>query len=342
MQDRQIGQRFRKELPMKAFVTGATGFMGVTLVQELVAAGWEVVALQRPTSDISELRKLGVALAIGDVTDADSLAAACPSRVDAIFHTAGSVGFHGAEDDRTQHHVNVHGTENMVRLALRIKAGRFIHTSSVLTFDYSGGRRISETTPLTGDSSRFTYIRTKRLGELAVERATAAGLNAVIMHPSAIFGAYDKATWSRLFSEINKGVWLPGLMPGKASCCHMRPVVRAHIAAFERAPRGARYLLGGPDASFQEIVAEIGRILEKNVPQRVLPAWLFKLFGSVEYRSARALGREPMLNPALAAILCETVLCNSDKAVRDLNYQPSSLHTMLLDCYDWMRRDGRL
>ena len=73
----------------RAFVTGSTGFVGLNLVQRLMAEGWHVTALHRASSDLEYLRRFGPALAVGKVTDAASLDAALPKGCDTVFHVAG-------------------------------------------------------------------------------------------------------------------------------------------------------------------------------------------------------------------------------------------------------------
>ena len=72
---------------MKAFVTGGTGFLGTHLIQELDQAGWEIIALHRGRSDLTELKKCRrVEFAQGDVTDIESIRRGMPEGVDAVFH----------------------------------------------------------------------------------------------------------------------------------------------------------------------------------------------------------------------------------------------------------------
>src|SRR5260370_7782212 len=71
-----------------AFVTGATGFVGLNLVEELVRQGWQVTALHRVKSDLAELGRFPVTLMPGDITDAASVRAAMPEGGDAAFHVA--------------------------------------------------------------------------------------------------------------------------------------------------------------------------------------------------------------------------------------------------------------
>jgi nucleoside-diphosphate-sugar epimerase len=321
---------------MKAFVTGATGFLGIHLVQLLCQEGWEVFAFHRQNSDLSELKKLrGITYLVGDVTDKESVANAMPEAIDAVFHAAGSVGFLEPKKEKLQYHVNELGTRNVVEVALAKRARRFVYTSTILTYEFTSGRRITEASP-PNTSSAYAYAHSKYLAECEVEQGVRRGLDAVFIHPSAIFGAYDKSTWSKMFREIQRGLRVPFAPPGEASVCHMRKVAEAHLRAFERGRTGEHYVLGGVDVDYLELSRSIARILKRPGPFFVLPGPLFRLIGRCEYRVSTLLGREPMLTPPMADILCEKIVCDSSKAVSELNYAPSSLQTMLQDCYDWM------
>jgi nucleoside-diphosphate-sugar epimerase len=251
---------------VRAFVTGPTGFLGVNLMHELARKGWELVAFHRPTSDLSDLKELPrLSYAVGDVTDRESVRRGMPDGVDAVFHTAGSVGFLKPADEKEQYEINEGGTRNVVETALEKKVGRLIYTSTVLTYDFSGGKRVTEASRPNTDS-RLAYIDSKHRGELEVEKAVRNGLDAVFLHPAAVFGAYDKVTWSKMFREISRGLRVPLAPPGAATLCHMRKVAEAHVSAFHRGQKGEHYLLGGTDATFMEVATKVARILGRPGP----------------------------------------------------------------------------
>ena len=81
---------------------------------------------------------------------------------------------------------------------------------------------------------------------------------------------------------------------------------------------------------------EVAKLLDRRGPFCTVPAALFRLMGSIEFRVCSTLRRESVFTPGLAEILCETVLCDSSKAIQELDYRPSSLSIMLDDCYRWM------
>ena len=118
-----------------AFVTGGTGFLGFNLIEQLLAGGWQVVALHRPTSNLRNLREKDIQLVEGSITEPDSLIDIFPEKVDAVFHVAGNTNY-WSRRDHTQVRDNVEGTQNMVAAALKRQAKRFIHTSSTAAYGH--------------------------------------------------------------------------------------------------------------------------------------------------------------------------------------------------------------
>ncbi|SEU13838.1 SDR family oxidoreductase [Stigmatella erecta] len=321
------------------FVTGGTGFVGRNLIEELVSDGWHVVALHRSTASTKSLSALGVEFRPGDVTDRESVLAALPSGVDAVFHVAASTSL-WAGSHSAQYRTNVEGTRIVLEAALARKARRFIHTSSGAAWGLVD-ETITESTPSRAPDCPIHYCRTKWLAEQEVRKALAAGLDAVILNPSNVIGRYDYQGWSRMIRLIATGK-LPGVPPGKGSFCGVRQVARAHITAVERGRTGENYLLAGTDASLLEMVSLIGKLLDKPVPRKPTPAWLLHLVGRTSDLVSRVTGQEPPMTADAATLVCASTLCSSEKAQRELSYQAISLQAMLEDCTRWLRDENLL
>jgi nucleoside-diphosphate-sugar epimerase len=319
-----------------AFVTGGTGFVGRNLIEQLVTAGWQVVALHRQTSNIAALQGLNVQLAEGSITDPQSLMRTMPDKVDAVFHVAGNTNMWSLLNSR-QTRVNVDGTRNMVATAIKRRAGRFIHTSSIITYGLHPAR-ITEKTPSTAADTRINYMRTKFLAEGEVLKGVNNGLDAVILNPANIIGPYDKRNWGGLIRQIHHGK-LPGLPSGQASFCHVREVVLAHIAAYGKGRTGHNYLLGGADASYLEIAQRVGEMLDCSVPQKIMPVWLMHAAAHIYERVSHFTKKMPIVTPEKVILGNSTFLCSSDKAVKEFGYQPASLDEMLQDCIRWLRSE---
>jgi nucleoside-diphosphate-sugar epimerase len=321
-----------------AFVTGATGFLGLNLVECLIKAGWTVTALHRASSDTSYLTRFPCRLSEGSIEDAASLERAVPEAVDVVFHVAGDVSFWSRHRDR-QTRTNVDGTRNVVAAALR-RGAKLVHTSSTAVYGFQPGP-FDETAAHLGKSSWFHYMHTKALAEEEIRAGIARGLQAVCLNPANIIGRYDRHNWARLIILAANGR-LPSIPPGRGSFCHATEVARAHIAAAERGRCGENYILAGADASFAEVIRTIGELVRRPVRSKVARPRFLRTASRILGLVSLITRREPLLTPESAAFLCADLTCRSNKAERELGYSPSSLRTMLQDCHHWLVEEGIL
>lgn len=321
-----------------AFVTGGTGFVGLNLVEQLCAAGWEVTAAHRPTSDTSRLAKFPVTLAKAGLLEPEALTEAMPERVDAVFHVAGNTSV-WSRNDGQQMLDNINGTRNVLAAAEKRKARRFVHTSTWNVYGYDRGEALTEDSDKRGEASAINYDRTKYYAELCVLVANEDGIPCVILNPAHVMGRYDSHNWSRMITLIDRGK-LPGVPPGTGTFAHAEAVAKAHIAAAEKGRPGENYLLGGPEASYVEVARIIGEILGKKVPKKPIPAPLLKLAGRVQAGIAGLTGKVPQVTPEAAAIVCRHGRIASTKAEKELGYKCPDLRTQILDAIGWMRTEG--
>jgi nucleoside-diphosphate-sugar epimerase len=241
-----------------AFVTGASGFIGVNLVDQLIRAGWRVTALHRASSNLAYLSRFAAERVIGDITDPASLDAAMTKGVDAVFHMAGNVSFDAA-GDAAQNDDNIIGTRNMVACAVRKKVRRFIHTSSGASWGLQDNIEINEDSPSNVDDIPINYFRTKKRAEDEALKGLEHGLDVVVINPANVVGPFDGVIWGP-FVQAVAAAKLDTVGTGGAAFCHVEEVARAHIAAFEKGRRGERYLLAGAQASFAEVGAVVSRL----------------------------------------------------------------------------------
>jgi len=320
-----------------AFVTGGTGFLGLNLIEQLLAEDWEVVALHRPTSNLKHLREKDIQLVQGSITEPNSLITIFPEKVDAVFHVAGNTNM-WSRHNQIQARDNVEGTQNMVAAALKRQVKRFIHTSSTAAYGHHQ-QRIDEETQSNAIRSPMNYNRTKYLAEMEVRKGIEKGLDALMINPANIIGPYDYHNWSQLFTLIDRQK-LPGVPPATQTFCHVREVAKAQITAFYRGKKGENYMLGGVEADYLTLVQEIGDILGKQTPKRTTPGWILKLLGRESLLGSYITGKEPDLTPEKAILVTDQILCNSQKAEKELDYHSVPLRDMLDDCYQWMLSEG--
>jgi dihydroflavonol-4-reductase len=321
-----------------AFVTGGTGFVGLNLVEQLVADDWSVTALHRRGSDVSRLRKFPVTLVEGAIEDPASLARAVPANMDAIFHVAGDTSMWRGDRKRLLR-TNVDGTRNMANEALAKGCGKFVHTSTSGVFGLPE-TTFDETSAKLGKGS-FYYQHSKALAEEEIADAVAKGLDAVIMNPANIIGRYDWNSWSRFIQKVAHRQ-MPLIPPGRACYCDVEAVVRAHVSSVDNGQSGHNYLLGGDTASYPEVAALVSKLLDKQTHGRIGGARTFRFAGTMMDRVSILTRREPMMTAETAHFLSANIVCKSDKAARELGYQPASIEAMFKSCIDWMIAEGRL
>jgi nucleoside-diphosphate-sugar epimerase len=322
-----------------AFVTGATGFVGLNLVDELVRQGWEVTALHRVQSDLADLGRFPVTLMPGDITDPASLRAAIPESVDVVFHVAGNTNM-WSRRNAEQTRENVEGTRNVVVAARARGAKKLVFTSSIAAYGQQTGELI-ETTKSNAEKSWINYQRTKWLAEEEVRSGIRGDFPATILNPGAIIGPHDTSGWARLFHLVAENR-LPGVPPGELSAAHVREVAKAHVAAAERGANGENYILAGTATSFVEMLAIIAELLGKPPPKRVLSPRLMRVIARLQVMRAAITGRPPRLTPESVALSTRKVSCPSLKAQKELGFKVVPIKSMLQDCFDWLMSAGKL
>ena len=176
---------------MRVFVTGGTGLLGSHLAVELRENGHEVVALYRKGADTTLLAKLGCSLVEGDVRDEAELLLGGMSGCTHVVHGAALV-YAGRNWPKVRA-VNVDGTRNVLRAAVRAGVGHAVHLSSVAVYGTVEGP-VDETCPTDSDlPPDDLYARSKREAEevaRGIERKR--GLPVTVLRPSAVYGERDR------------------------------------------------------------------------------------------------------------------------------------------------------
>ena len=320
-------------------VTGATGFLGRTLVPELLAAGHSVRALVRPRSDSAFLATQGVELAIADdITDMTAVRGACEG-VEAVIHAAGLFRMWGLLVDFWQ--TNVEGTATVLEAASQAGVRRFLHISTVAVVGETvSGRRVDECHPC---NPQDPYQRTKLEGErLALAYHRDRGLPVVVLRPGALYGPWGRYAFNRLFFEEPLRGWRIRVNGGRYMTfpAFTRDVAAAIVAALERGTPGELYHLAGQPRTHNEInniVSDLAGISRRrwNVPT---PAVL--LLARVWTALSRFTGREPFYPWNLAYYVFQDWPVSSEKAQAELGLRQTPFVEGARETLNWYRRLG--
>ncbi len=320
-----------------ALVTGATGFIGHHVAQDLLDHGWTVRALVRPSS-LADRRWPAHAEAVpGDLLDRAVVVGAARG-CDAIVHVAAhySLARHRAHDvERT----NIGGTANAIAAA-QATGARLVHTSSVATIGITAdGTPGDEDTPLDPAIIIGAYKRSKLVSERMVLQAAREGLSATVVNPSAPVGPGDwrPTPTGRIVQDFLRGR-LRAFVDTGLNLVDVRDVATGHRLALEHGRPGRRYILGNLDMTLQQILAALAEITGRPAPARQIPYPVALGFAAVsELVEGRLLGREPFAPLDGAKMARKRMFYSSRRAIGELGLPQSNVIDALRDAVAWSR-----
>lgn len=327
----------------RAFVTGASGFVGSAVARQLAAAGVAVTALVRPSSPRINLDVAGVTVAEGDMRDAGSVARAIAD-ADAVFHVAADYRLWAPDPEEIVRN-NREGTRVVMQAAKAAGVKRVVYTSSVATLKlHDDGSPSDETRPLTPETAIGAYKRSKVVAERLVEDMVAReGLPAVIVNPSTPIGPRDvrPTPTGRIIIEAAQGR-MPAFVDTGLNLVHVDDVAAGHLLALEKGRIGERYILGGEDMALGAMLAEIADLVGRRAPTVKLPRRaLFPLAYGAE-AVARITRREPFITVDGLKMAKYRMYFSSDKARRELGYTSRPAGEAIADALAWFRANGML
>jgi dihydroflavonol-4-reductase len=319
-------------------VTGASGHVGACLVRALLAQGRRVRAvIHQSTAGVDGLP---VEIVRADVRDAGGIAAALAG-AGTVFHLAAKISI-GGDPVALVNAINVEGPRNVVAACRAAGVGRLVHFSSIEAFaPVASGSTLDESSPPTkpGVKGRGIYGIAKAAGEAVVRDAIAAGLDAVILYPSAIIGPHDYqvSAMGRVLRALAAGR-MPALVAGASfDFVDVRDVAAAALAAEARGQRGEGYLVTGTYLSFVELARRWAEVTGRPAPRWAAPMWLARLAAPFAPLVAGLRGRRPLFTTDALAVLRTSHPVNRRKAELALGYRPRAIEETLRDTWEFLR-----
>lgn len=253
------------------FVTGATGILGRVIVLELLKKGKNVRASKRPASNLNEVKDSfrfytenpddffnKIEWVDIDFEDIDSLQHAL-NGVEEVYHCAAKVSFH-PKDEKEMYHTNIKGTENLLFACEDSGVKKFLHVSSVAVLDgFNEKGELDEESDFNPKIDHPAYAISKHLSEMEVWRASAEGLNTVIINPGIIIGS---GNWNQssgeLFSTFEDNNFT---FSGGSSYVDVRDVAAIAIELMEKNTFGERFILVADNKRYAAVGEQIRKRL---------------------------------------------------------------------------------
>lgn len=301
---------------MKTLVTGATGFIGSHLVEELIRQGHSVTCLVRKTSNLQWIDGLNVRLIYGDCAIKESLLNAVAD-FDYIFHLAGLTK---AANERDFFSANALGTENLINAVIEKNPDikRFVYLSSLAAAGPSCNGTPSKET---GEAKPVSaYGRSKLEGERIVMRHKNT-IPVTIIRPPAVYGPRDKDIYV-FFKLLKKGI---SLCWGKCyySLLYVDDLVKGTILSAESKTAEGEifYLSDGRIYSNKEITEAIASTLGSKPIRLKIPRYLMPMLASI----GQKLGNQSNIinKDKIKELQYSYWTCDSTKSRNELGFIPN-------------------
>jgi len=326
---------------MTTLVTGATGFVGSHVARQIVAAGGRVRVLVRRSSNLQALDGLTVERVEGDLNDLASLDRAVRG-MRRVFHVAAEYRLWTRNPEEI-YKTNVDGTRRFFEVAVQAGVERIVYTSTVATIAVPahGSTLPDEQTWATLDQMIGHYKRSKFLAECEAIKAASAGAPVVIVNPTAPVGPGDwKPTpTGRIIVDFLNGR-MPAYVDTGLNLVAVEDVAAGHLLAGERGRIGERYILGARNMTLKEILDALAVITGRPAPRVRLPHAIALAAGYADEFFARISGREPQIPVEGVKMSRHRMFVASDKAEKELGYQPSAVETALTTAVRWYEEHG--
>jgi len=310
----------------KTLVTGATGFVGASLVRKLLDDGQEVRVTTRSASDERNLQGLDIERVTADVRDAAAIGRAVQG-CEAVYHAAAKVAFWVPLKERREFYdVNVAGTRNVLAAALRSGVSRVIYTSSVSAIGcHDDGKLTSEEDHYTLWDKGTDYEHSKLAAEFEVWRFAARGLPVVAVLPTAPVGWMDRSPnpVGRIILDFLARK-LPAI-DGGVNLIDVEDVAAGHLLAAKHGRLGERYILGHQNLTMAQVFGALEQVSGVAAPRVKAPYRLALGAAHVlQFVADHVTNRHPLFTPPMVKMAAVNYYVDTGKAERELGFRPRS------------------
>ncbi len=323
---------------MKYFITGATGFIGSHLVEQLLQAGHTVHALVRDKRRAQHLEDAGVRLFKGDITHRDSIAQGMEG-TDGIFHLAAWYKI-GSKEKYRAYGINVLGTKNVLETMQELGIKKGVYTSTLAINSDTKGKMVDESYRFTG-KHLSEYDKTKWQAHYkAALPLIEEGLPLTIVLPGLVYGPGDTSQTGDSFYQYMQNI-LP-MLPRQTAFCwaHVEDIARAHILAIEKGKPGESYIIAGEPAALTDAFNLAESITGIPAPKyQIHPGWLKLISGFLKTLHKFVPLQGPYSAEGLRVIAGTTYLGSNKKAKNELGYNPRPMHEGFRETLHFIMKD---
>jgi nucleoside-diphosphate-sugar epimerase len=324
---------------MKILLTGASGYIGSTILQQLAKKQIEVVALCHNKTSLPLFP--GVQKVYGDITDENTIDNALWN-CDYVIHNAAFAKM-SCIDTSLFYEINIKGTQVILDKCKQAQVKKVVHVSTAGVTGSSNSIVVDEKMPR---MTPFTnhYDCSKAITESMVFQYAIDGLPACITRLPRVYGPGTTSLSSFLTKLIKKfinGKWhfIPGDGSAIGSYTFSEDVAKGIISAITNGKPGSVYNLGGINATYNTFFDTLKFVSGKNNKLINVPAFILYNSAALNEMFNKAAGIPSGFTKPIVHKLISDNPINSNKAIKELNYKITSLEEGLFKTIKWLNHE---
>jgi len=322
---------------LECFVTGATGYVGNFLIEELKKSGHKVTMLVRSQKDKDKYESLGYTCFLADLRDSNSIKGKFDN-AEVVFHL-GNIAAWWLKRKKDYYEINVNGTRNLLNELKSTKVKKIIHMSSIAAIRQPKGEIANEDSIHKGDFES-DYSKSKFLVEKEVKKYIDKGMPIVVLNPGVITGPKDFKTFGKTIIGIaNKKIKAKFCPQSYIPLVHINDVIKITLRSLEMLP-GQKYIVVSENVKIGEIFDEVCEIMKISKINKITPKWQLYLISYLsEFISFFTKKRPKLPIDGLKAIEIGAQ-ATSLKSQKDLNHKYLTVSEILEKNIQWYKKNN--
>ena len=330
------------------FVTGGTGLVGAHVLLKLAQKNKDFKALKRISSSFDICKRIfhyynaddlfdKINWTEGDVNDIPSLEHAMQD-CNLLLHCAGIVSF-SSKDIELLKKINIEGTENVMNVALDIGIKKACFVSSIAALGrHSDFGKIDEECYFKATKIDSNYALSKYFSEQEVWRASAEGLDVVIVNPSVILGPGD---WSKGSSKIFEKIYngLRFYTTGSTGYVDVVDVAEACIKLLFSEIKNERFILNGANLKYRDCFDRIAESFGKSKATIKVTPFLKEIAWRAEALKSLITNKKPLITKETANSAMTNRMFSTKKIEQALDFKFTDINFTIKKYTEWFIAD---
>lgn len=323
----------------KVFVTGADGLLGSNLVRELLNRGYAVRAFLQAGRKVNTLEGLNVERYEGDLLNKESIHKGMEG-CDYVIHAAASTSIWPTRNELVRK-INIEGTRYVAESAITYGVQRMVYVGTANSYGFGTKEEPGhEQNPYCAHKYQLDYMDSKYEAHQLLLWYVQQGLNAIVVNPTFMIGAYDSGPSSGAMIVAICKRRVKGYTSGGRNYIYVKDAVAAIVNGLTMGRKGEGYILGNSNLNYREIFEKIASVAGVKPPRVPVPNWLVLVAGQLASVKAMYSNKAPMLSHNMAKIAVDTHYFTAQKAIEELKLPQTPVEEGIKEAVEWFRKNN--